>query len=78
MSTSNLSQTAPLVAVSSLPPSRSPLSAALHHIKTLLMNALDWQPPAEQTDHPLPFFVTPIRFSWKSIYTPLEDWNGYR
>ena len=76
MSTSNLSQTAPLTAA----PTRLPLftwvSAPLHGVKSLLIQAFEVQEPSEQTYQPL--LGTPLRFSGKSIYTPLRNWNGYR
>jgi hypothetical protein len=78
MSTSNLSQTAPLVVAPSLTPSHSLVTGALHRVKTLLMHALVKQELSERTYQPSPFLVTPVRFSKKDIYTPLRDWNGYR
>jgi hypothetical protein len=76
MTTSNLSRTSPLVAVPSLPPSHSLVSMALHRVKTLLRHALEGQEPAEQTSDWLS--VVPTWFSWKSIYAPPQDWDGYR
>ena len=76
MSTSNLSQTAPLVVAPSLTPSHSLVNRVLHRVKTLLIYALEKQELSEQTFHPS--LGTPICFSRKSIYTPIQDWNGYR
>ena len=77
MATWNLSQTAPLVAVPSLPPSHSLVSAALQRVQTLLPHVKQRQERSERPDQPLPFLATPVDFSWKSTYTPLQDWNGY-
>ncbi len=78
MSTSNLSQTAPLAVVPSLPPLLAWVSVLLHRVKALRMHTLEIQEPSEQTYHPIPLLVTPLRFSGKAIYTPLQDWYGYR
>jgi hypothetical protein len=78
MNTSNLSQTAPLVVVPSLPPLLAWVSRALHCVQALQMPVLKIQAPSEQTYPPIPLLVTPLRFSGKSIYTPHQDWDGYR
>ncbi len=78
MTTSTLKHTALLAAVPSLPSSHSLVSVVLQRVKTLLMQALESQEPFEQTYHPVPLVVTPIRFSWNSMYTPLQEGDGYR
>jgi len=78
MNTSHLSQTAPLAVVPSLPPLLAWVSVLLHHVKAFQMHTLEIQEPSEQIYHPIPLLVTPVRFSGKGIYTPLQDWNGYR
>ena len=78
MITSNLKHTAPLAAVPALPLSHSLVSVSLHRIKALLMRASERQGPFGQTYYPVPLVITPIRFSWKSMYTPLQEWDGFR
>jgi hypothetical protein len=83
MSTSNLSQTAPLVAPrfivgASLPPLFAWVSGALHRVRALQMPVVEIQEPSEQTSHQISLLATPLRFSGKSIYTPQQDWNGFR
>ena len=78
MSTSNLSQTAPLVVAPSLTPWLSWVSGALHRVQALQMPAWKGLDPSEQTYHQVSLHATPLRFSGKSIYTPSRDWNGYR
>ena len=78
MSTSNLSHTAPLVAVPSLPSMHAWVSGALHRVTALLKDVLGIHEPSEQTYHSTPFLVKPLLFSGKSIYTPYQDWDGYR
>ena len=78
MSTSNLSHTAPLVIVPSLPPMFAWVSGVMHRIQALQMPVLKTQDPFEQTYHQVSLLATPLRFSGKSIYTPQQDWNGYR
>jgi len=78
MNTSNLSHTAPLVVVSSLPPSHSLVGGALRRIQALLMAILKIQEPSERTYHERSLVATPLLFSGKGIYTPRQDWNGYR
>ncbi len=78
MSTSNLSQTAPLVVAPSLTPWPSWVSGALHRVQTLLIPVLSSHEPSEQTYHQISLHATSLRFSGKSIYTPHRDWNGYR
>jgi len=78
MNTSNLSHTAPIVVVPSLPPLLAWVSGALHRVKALQMPVLKIQEPSEQVYHPIPLLATPLRFSGKSIYTPHQDWDGYR
>jgi len=77
MSTSPLSHTAPLVVAPSLPPIAW-VGGALHRVTTFLIDVLGIQEPSEKTYHTIPFMVKPIRFSGKSMYTPLQDWDGYR
>ncbi len=80
MNTSNLSQTAPLAAVPSLLPFRSWASALLHRAGTFLMRA--FHPAGSAFSASLDAFPplpgTPVHFSGKGIYTPLQDWDGYR
>lgn len=78
MHTSNLSQTAPLAVVPSRPPSFAWLSPALHRVQAFLVQALAILEPSEQTYQQISFPATPLRFSGKSVYTPLQDWNGNR
>jgi hypothetical protein len=78
MNTSNSSQSLQRLAVPSLPPSQSSVSTALQCLETFLKYALVRQELTEQTFQPLPFLVTPTHFSEKCIYTPIQDWNGYR
>ena len=78
MNTSNLSHTAPLTVAPSFPPLFAWVSEALHGVKTLQMHTLEIQEPSEQTYHPIPLLTTPLRFSGKGIYTPLQGWDGYR
>ena len=78
MNTSNLSQTAPLVVVPSLPPRLAWVSGALRRIKAFQMQAFEIQGPSEQAYHQLSFTATPIRFSGKGHYPPFQDWYGYR
>src|SRR5260370_14397992 len=68
----------PLAVVPSLPPLLAWVSVLLHHVKAFQMHTLEIQEPSEQIYHPIPLLVTPVRFSGKGIYTPLQDWNGYR
>ena len=77
MNTLNLSQTPQHVAVSSLPKSHTFLSIALYRLKTFLTYSLVRQELPERS-YPLLFLVTPTCFSRIGIYTPLQDWNGYR
>jgi len=80
MNTSNLSQTAPLVAVPSLSPSLAWAHWPLHHAKAFLMHAFGAEgstfSASQDASYPLPDM--PLRFSNKSIYTPSQDWYGYR
>lgn len=78
MNTSNLSHTAPLVVVPSLPPLLAWVSVALHRVQALQMHVVEIQEPSEQTYHQISLLATPLRFSGKSIYTPQQDWNGFR
>jgi len=78
MTTSNLSQTAPLIAAPSLPPLLAWVSGVLHRIQALQMPAVGMLEPSEQTYHQISFPATPLLFPRKSIYTPREDWKGYR
>ena len=78
MSTSNLSHTVPLVIVPSLPPIFAWVSEALHRVQAFQMPVLKVQDTSEQTYHQVTLLAMPLRFSGKSIYTPQQDWNGYR
>jgi hypothetical protein len=78
MSTSNLSQTAPLVVVPSRPSSFARVSGAAHRVQAFLVHALAILKPSEQTYQQISLPATPFLFSGKSSYTPLRDWNGYR
>jgi len=83
VNTSNLSHTAPLVAPrfivgASLPPLLAWVSEALHRVQDLQMHVLERQEPSERTYHRISFPATPLLFSGKGIYTPRQDWNGYR
>jgi hypothetical protein len=78
MNTSDLSQTAPLVVVPSLPPLLAWVSGALHRVQALQMPVLKIQEPSEQTYHQVSLLVTPLRFSGKSIYSPHQGWDGFR
>ena len=78
MNTSNPSQAAPLVVAPSRPPLLAWMSVALHRAKAFLMPILKRQEPSEQTYHQRSLPATPLLFSGKGIYTPLQDWNGYR
>jgi len=78
MSTSPLSHTAPLVVAPSLPPSHSLVSGALRRIQALLMPVLKIQEPSEQTYHRVSLPARPLLFSGKGIYTPRQEWDGYR
>jgi len=78
MNTSNLRHTAPLAVVPSLPPLLAWVSVLLHRVKARQMHTLEIQEPSEQTYHPIPFLVTPLRFSGKGIYTPPQEGDGYR
>ena len=80
MNTSNLSQTQPLAAVPSLSPWLAWVRVALHRAKAFLMRAFRAEGSAFSASlgasHTLP--ATPLRFSEKGIYTPSQDWYGYR
>lgn len=78
MSTSNLSHTAPLAAVPTRLPLLAWVSIPLRGVKTFLTHALDTQEPSEQLYQQVSLHDTPLRFSGKSVYTPLRNWNGYR
>ena len=75
MNTSKLIHTAPLVAAPSLPPWLAWVRVPLHFLKALQMPVLD---TSEQTYHTAPLVVTPVRFSWESMYTPPQEGEGYR
>lgn len=77
MNTSNLSQTAPLAVVPSRSPSFAWMSGALHRVQAFLVPALAILKPSE-TYQQISLPATPLLFSRKSVYTPFQDWNGYR
>lgn len=80
MNTSNLSQTVPLVVVSSPLPSLVQPHGPLHGAKAFLMQVLRVGGRAFlvslSDSHTL--CGVPFRFSNKSVYTPSQDWYGYR
>jgi hypothetical protein len=76
MSTSSLNRTASLTTAPSLSPLLGWVRIALHRVKTFQMHVLEIQDPSEQTYYSLPGSL--IRHSWKCVYTPIEDWYGYR
>jgi len=78
MNTSNLSQTAPLAVVPSLPAWLAWVSGVLHRIQAFQRHALKIQEPSEQAYHRVSLPATPLLFSGKGIYTPRRDWDGYR
>jgi hypothetical protein len=78
MNTSLLSHTAPLRGVPSLPSWLTWMRVLLHRGQALQRRALQRRQPSEQTPHHILFIDTPLRFPNKGIYTPLEDWYGYR
>lgn len=78
MNTSNFNHTAPLAAATTLPTTHPVMSGLLLHLKTFVKNAMESEEFAGQNFHPLPFLVTPVRFSKRNINTPIQDWNGYR
>ena len=78
MSTSNLSQTAPLAVAPSLPAWLPWVGGVLRRVQALLMPGLSGQESSDQPYHQVSLHATPLRFSGKSIYTPHREWNGYR
>jgi len=78
MNTSPLSHSAPLVVVPSLSPSHSLVGGALRRIQALLIPVLNIRESSERAYHRVLLPAKPLLFSGKGIYTPRQDWNGYR
>ena len=80
MSTSNLSQTTPHVAAPSFPPLLGWASGALQRAEAFLIRT--FRPAGSDYSaflSALPILPsTPLLFSGKGIYTPRQEWNGYR
>ena len=78
MNTSPLSYSAPLVVLPALSPPHSLVSGALHLVQALLMPVLKIRESSERAYHRVSLPAKPLLFSGKGIYTPHQDWNGYR
>jgi len=80
MNTSNLSHTAPLVAVPSFSPSFAWLRTLLHRAKVFLAHAFRAEGSAFSPSVGISHNLSEMRlhFSKKGFHTPNQDWYGHR